>query len=475
MRGRKTAAMLVPALFLLMVLLTALPAEAKSPVIDIKSSISEVKVDASESGAAIPKAVFSGMVTVKDNDLQTTTVDLSIDAGSLGKGQDIQPPQRIVTGNGSYPFTATVSVPADTPEGRYLVRVFAQATAPGYAPTNSLDTVTIWVLRNRVRVECADPVLEAKAGQSRAFTVAIYNDGNSKHSFSFGIDRMDSFLERAIFNLDQDSLEIGPGEFVYVNVDVELAKSALPGNYSVLFSTRSDNSTGSVELTAYIRAPPVAMPPGPGPNYWLYIGVPLLIGFVAIGSFIGGTEVGLLAFLYFLVVPLFVRIKKEKVLDHFARGQIFGYIKANPGTHYLAVQEHMEMENGVLAYHLKVLEREEFIVSVRDGIYKRFYPRHMKIPRKERQLSHIQRDIVEGLKTHPGTSQNGLARMLGESKQVIAYHIRVLSKANIVRVDKDGQLTKCFLTDYVPKPEEQVETPVPQPDELPDIIKELRV
>jgi predicted transcriptional regulator len=167
-----------------------------------------------------------------------------------------------------------------------------------------------------------------------------------------------------------------------------------------------------------------------------------------------------------------VRIKNDRVLDHFTRGQIYGFIKANPGTHYIAIQEHLELQNGVLAYHLKVLEREEYITSERDSIYKRFYPRHMKIPHKERQLSHLQRDIVEALKTHPGTSQNGLARMLGESKQVVGYHIRVLQKAGIVRVERDPQQTRCYLEgaplEVEPEPEQ-----APEPDELPEMVKDI--
>lgn len=168
-----------------------------------------------------------------------------------------------------------------------------------------------------------------------------------------------------------------------------------------------------------------------------------------------------------------MRLKKDQVLDHFTRGQIFGFIKANPGAHYIAVQEHLELQNGVLAYHLKVLEREEYITSERDGIYRRLYPRHMKIPHKERQLTRVQKDIVEALKAHPGTSQNGLARLIGESKQVVGYHVRVLEKAGLVRVEREAQQTRCFLEGAPLDVEPEPEAPAPEPDEHADVIKEI--
>ena len=123
-----------------------------------------------------------------------------------------------------------------------------------------------------------------------------------------------------------------------------------------------------------------------------------MVGFVGCGigiaAFLGATEVGYFS-LISLFLPLYVRLKKKDVLSHFTRGQIFGYIQANPGTHYNAIIQDLRLHNGVGAYHLSVLEREGFIRSLRDGIYKRFYPSTMRIPEKRLHLSRIQRDIFE--------------------------------------------------------------------------------
>jgi predicted transcriptional regulator len=471
------AAVILPLLLLAVLsILTASPAEARTPSLQVSISDQDVKIDATLGSPGA--AYFSGEVAVGDNEYQSAEVTLTVDAGDWG--QSVTPSDKVVAGNGSFTFSAVVTPKADAAEGSYMVRVFAMADTPGSSPAAAQDSVTVLLVRNRVRIECAQPIKVAKAGEAVNFELKIWNDGSTRDTFESTASERRGPI--ASIMLDQTSLDIEAGQFVYVNVQVQTAAGALPGSYESFFSAQSDaaNTSSGMTLTVVIPQPFVRTPDTPaGPNYYLWVGVPLMIAGACLMVYIGGTEIGLLAFLQFIIVPLFVRIKKDRVLDHFTRGQIFGFIKANPGTHYIAIQEHMDLQNGVLAYHLKVLEREEYIVSEREGIYKRFYPKHMKIPRKERQLSRVQVDIISALRTHPGTSQNGLARMLGESKQVIGYHIRVLEKAQIVRVEREAQATRCFLAGEDVRAHGEAEQPPqreeePPAHEIPDIIKEIR-
>jgi predicted transcriptional regulator len=175
--------------------------------------------------------------------------------------------------------------------------------------------------------------------------------------------------------------------------------------------------------------------------YWT-LGIALGVGII---GFLGFTEVGMLAVLWTLLLPLFTRLRRDEVLNQFTRGEIFGFIKANPGVHLTAIKENLDLANGVLAYHLKVLIREEFVITRREGGYKRFYPHDMRVPRKRVHFTRLQLDMVEKLSLHPGLTQTALARMLGESKQVVNYNLRVLIAAEVVRVEKDGSSTKCYV------------------------------
>lgn len=85
-----------------------------------------------------------------------------------------------------------------------------------------------------------------------------------------------------------------------------------------------------------------------------------------------GTEIVRYKFLTLLFIPLYTRIKKEEVLDHFVRGQIYGVIKSKPGIHYSEIMRQIGIGNGTLSYHLHMLEKQGFIKSINDGRLKHF-------------------------------------------------------------------------------------------------------
>jgi len=149
---------------------------------------------------------------------------------------------------------------------------------------------------------------------------------------------------------------------------------------------------------------------------------------------------------------LFVKLKKDKVLDQFVRGQIFGHIKTNPGTHYSEIKRIINVANGTLAYHLNTLEREEYIKSETDGNLKRFYPINFKIPQGTEgiKLSDGQIEIVKLVKTKPGLLQAEIAQILGKDRQLINYHVKQMIQFKILQLEKQGRETRCYLhEDYL--------------------------
>jgi predicted transcriptional regulator len=140
---------------------------------------------------------------------------------------------------------------------------------------------------------------------------------------------------------------------------------------------------------------------------------------------------------------LYTKLRRTEVLDHMIRGQIQGYIIANPGAHYNQIKYDLDLNNGSLAYHLKVLEREGYVKSMRDGMYKRFYPSSAKVPREH--LTPMQRRIMEQIRDRDGISQARIARLIEESPQVVNYHINIMAKAKIIRLEKHGRKTLCYV------------------------------
>lgn len=173
------------------------------------------------------------------------------------------------------------------------------------------------------------------------------------------------------------------------------------------------------------------------------------IGLTAAGYAVSRNESWKYWFLSALIAPLYVRLKRGVVLDHFVRGQIFGHIKTNPGTHYNQIKDVLGVANGVLAHHLRTLEREEFIKSRTDGKLKRFYPAEMniEIDKNGIQLSEPQLEIIDIIRQNPGTTQSDIARNMNKDRRAIGYHIKQLERMNVIRLEKSGRECFCYLVE----------------------------
>ncbi len=171
------------------------------------------------------------------------------------------------------------------------------------------------------------------------------------------------------------------------------------------------------------------------------------IAAISVASYCSMTESGRFGFIKWLApIFLYSRLDKQRVLDNDVRRQICKYIEANPGDHYSSIKAKLKLKNGVLAHHLRKLEEQEMVRSCSDGIYKRFYPYKMRIPTKDiDSLTWFQMGIYNTIKERPGISQAQIAKELGESKQVVHYHVRLMEDAGVIKVEKVGISTKCYI------------------------------
>ena len=157
------------------------------------------------------------------------------------------------------------------------------------------------------------------------------------------------------------------------------------------------------------------------------------------------TEFGKYGAFKALIFPLYSRLKKEEVLDHFVRGQIYGYIVSHPGQHYNSMRQDLKVTNGTLAHHLRTLEMMGFIKSYRDGVFKRFYPVEVSVPQEKGvKLSDLQVSILEMIRPGSGPTQLVIAEQLEVTQQTVSYNLRTLSREGAIRMEKDGRNTRYY-------------------------------
>jgi predicted transcriptional regulator len=185
-------------------------------------------------------------------------------------------------------------------------------------------------------------------------------------------------------------------------------------------------------------------------------GIGMIIGIIAgillLSLFsIARTEVGKWKLIPF-ISPLYTRLKKEDILDQGTRSIIYRYILTHPGDHYNSIKFMLQLNNGVLAYHLKTLERENYIKSMRDGIYKRFYPVETKVPRVNGfGLDSIQGKIISELFQNPGSTQKELSNAIKISQQTVSYHLKMLMETGHVRAHRQGKTYRYFAYEFLPR------------------------
>ena len=145
----------------------------------------------------------------------------------------------------------------------------------------------------------------------------------------------------------------------------------------------------------------------------------------------------------------------------FQRGRLLGYLTANPGCHFRALLSALEMSNGQLSHHLRVLEQEESIWRRKDGRLVRYYPltntlhplledEALPVPILAPDPLSLQGKILV-LLDHDSQmgdfpTQAELAKRLDKSQQLISHHLRTLEKYGLIEGRRMGMRNRYKLT-----------------------------
>ncbi len=140
---------------------------------------------------------------------------------------------------------------------------------------------------------------------------------------------------------------------------------------------------------------------------------------------------------------MYSKIKRDNLLKHAVRRRIHEYVKENPGVHYRAILDELDLSMGVLTYHLNRLEKGEYLRSRQDGMYRRFFVTGRKTEVKF-FLSDIQESILTTIRSNQGISQSRIAESIGVTRKVVNYHVRILDRAGLIYMEDRGRETACF-------------------------------
>jgi DNA-binding MarR family transcriptional regulator len=304
--------------------------------------------------------------------------------------------------------------------GRAVIAVEAWDGVPGHEWTRSNDFVVFVNAPPRIS---SLPPTRTRVGDDFTYYVVAYDD--------FPEDDVVSYV-----------LLRGPSEMSIDPTGGRLSWTPdMEGEYDILLAAR--DTYGGEDLQSFrVTVRPSLATPIVGPTDMMVAGLAALVG--VLGAWSVSNENARFSY-GLLLAPLYTKLKREKILQHFVRGQIYGYILANPGEHYNAIREALGLTNGSLAHHLRTLEREDFIKSKKFGLYRRFYPKNMRIPEDGEYVNEVRRTLLDIIRKRPGISQVELAHTMSLTPPTVNYHLGILAKAKQVRVVRRGRKTHCFV------------------------------
>jgi len=308
---------------------------------------------------------------------------------------------------------------------------------------NNSDKIIAWIITIKNETSLPQPINHLPVIRGFETDNACIFVLNTSERFEYRISASDPDGDNLTYKLNTTLLTIDSNGTIRGSIST-------PGKYE--FEITVNDTKGESSETFVVTVNEAVVMPSTGAEEQYNFGM-MLFGLFAVCLtstvlVVLLTKIGVFGLLS-LVVPLYAKVKKEKVLDGFLRGQIYVVIREHPGIHYNGIREKLEIGNGVLAYHLYTLEREGFIAHNYDGIMKRFYPTQnskiflgaMKIddrfPQKEVceegiRYSTIQQKILQAINENPGISQNDIVKKTGLSRQIVSYNVKRLCERAIV-------------------------------------------
>jgi predicted transcriptional regulator len=131
--------------------------------------------------------------------------------------------------------------------------------------------------------------------------------------------------------------------------------------------------------------------------------------------------------------------------------KIYEYIEKNPGKHMREIKRSLGLPMGDVQYNLYSLEKLGYIVSLRKGLYKRYYPRNIFNEREKGIIALISnentRKILLMLMKKPGSTQSEIVLFTNLTPATINWHMKRLIEENVVEIKREGRNIRYYIRD----------------------------
>ena len=119
---------------------------------------------------------------------------------------------------------------------------------------------------------------------------------------------------------------------------------------------------------------------------------------------------------------------------------IAGYLASTPGAHFSKLRDDLQLGTGEAQHHLRALEEDGVVESVKDGDYRRYFPAGRFSTFERTALGYLRRETPRGmlvaLLREPRAPGTTLAEALDVSRPTVSKYATELVEAGLLAKDE---------------------------------------
>lgn len=146
----------------------------------------------------------------------------------------------------------------------------------------------------------------------------------------------------------------------------------------------------------------------------------------------------------------YARVEGKQLLEHDARDEILRTLKREPGLCFQEIQDRVGLAPGTTQWHLRKLQRSNFLNKTQTGRHTRYAPTGMDKTTLNtvvalRDPSRLA--LARIIQRNPGITQTDLANATGIAQSTASHHLKHLIEENIITKRRDGRANRYYIQD----------------------------
>ncbi|MDX1611193.1 MAG: winged helix-turn-helix transcriptional regulator, partial [Candidatus Thermoplasmatota archaeon] len=151
-------------------------------------------------------------------------------------------------------------------------------------------------------------------------------------------------------------------------------------------------------------------------------------------------------------MTMYSRITRDETLENDTRRGIYELVEANPGLCIKDVADRVDVSYSTASYHLDRLVKTDYLVASEEGNKVLYYKNGGSFSPAERDLVPILKNpecmaVFEVILENPWCYRAEVAKALGVSHTTVNWHLKRLTKANLVEEHREGRNCHLYVND----------------------------